>query len=104
VGNTHLFGLNTYEISVPSLPPGVVVQDPRVLEYVLRNEDAITKGEFFRQRSWDLFGMYRVLRSTCEQNRAQAVTNWTAIRKNKNKATASSTHTDRSGARKGKRG
>ena len=50
-------GLETYEISVPSLPPGVVIQDPRNLEFVLKNANSITKGEFFRTRSWDLFGV-----------------------------------------------
>src|SRR2546423_898226 len=51
-----LFGLETYEISVPTLPPGVVIQDPVNLEFVLKNEKHITKGEFFRRRTWDLFG------------------------------------------------
>ena len=52
----QIFGQETFEISVPSLPPGVVINNPDVLEYVLKNEAAITKGEFFRGRSWDLFG------------------------------------------------
>ena len=51
------FGFESYEISVPTLPPGVVIQDPKNLEYVLKNEEYITKGEFFKTRSWDLFGM-----------------------------------------------
>src|SRR5947209_19923098 len=51
-----LFGLETYEIFVPTLPPGVVIQDPVNLEFVLKNEKHITKGEFFRRRTWDLFG------------------------------------------------
>jgi hypothetical protein len=51
-----IFGHETYEISVPTLPPGVVINSPDVLEYVLKHENAITKGEFFRNRSWDLFG------------------------------------------------
>ncbi len=50
------FGFETFTISIPSLPSGVVVNDPKTLEYVLRNESTITKGEFFRRRSWDLFG------------------------------------------------
>ncbi len=53
----QIFGEETFEISVPSLPPGVVVNSPEVLEYVLKNEASITKGEFFRERSWDLFGI-----------------------------------------------
>jgi hypothetical protein len=51
-----LFGLETYEISVPTLPRGVVIQDPINLEFILKNEKHITKGEFFRRRTWDLFG------------------------------------------------
>ena len=34
----------------------MVIQDPRNLEFVLKNEKHITKGEFFRRRTWDLFG------------------------------------------------
>ena len=51
------FGDETYEISVPSLPPGVVINRTENLEYVLKNESVITKGPFFRDRSWDLFGI-----------------------------------------------
>ncbi len=50
------FGFETFEISVPSLPPGVVINDPRNLEYVLKNEGIFAKGVFFKKRSWDLFG------------------------------------------------
>ncbi|KAL9617837.1 MAG: hypothetical protein Q9160_007387 [Pyrenula sp. 1 TL-2023] len=49
-------GLETVEISVPTLPKGVLVQDPKVLEFILKHEALFTKGQFFRQRSWDLFG------------------------------------------------
>ncbi len=52
----HRFGLETFEISVPTLPPGAVINDPKNLEYVLRRDDLFTKGDFFRRRSWDLFG------------------------------------------------
>lgn len=56
--NNPDYGFSTYEISVPTLPPGVVVNDPKVLEFILRTEgpQGFVKGEFFRQRSWDLFG------------------------------------------------
>jgi hypothetical protein len=63
----RLFGLETYEISVPTLPPGVVIQDPVNLEFVLKNEKHITKGEFFRRRTWDLFG--RLLAASLELSR-----------------------------------
>ncbi|KAG8531450.1 uncharacterized protein KY384_003079 [Bacidia gigantensis] len=49
-------GFSTYEISVPSLPPGVVINDPANVEHVLKNNDLFIKGDFFRSRSWDLFG------------------------------------------------
>ncbi|KPM34138.1 hypothetical protein AK830_g12433 [Neonectria ditissima] len=52
----RLFGYETVQISVPSLPPGVVVSDPRNLDFVLRNEGVFEKGGFFKERSWDLFG------------------------------------------------
>ncbi|KAM3065233.1 hypothetical protein ACMFMG_010427 [Clarireedia jacksonii] len=50
------FGLETFQISVPSLPPGVVINDPKNLEYVLKNEGIFAKGDFVKSRSWDLFG------------------------------------------------
>lgn len=53
---TEKFGLETFEISVPSLPPGVVINDPRNLEFVFKNEGIFEKGDFFKKRSWDLFG------------------------------------------------
>lgn len=50
------FGFETFQISVPSLPPGVVINDPKNLEYVFKNEGIFGKGDFFKRRSWDLFG------------------------------------------------
>jgi hypothetical protein len=50
------FGFETFEISVPSLPPGVVINHPMNLEFVLKNEGIFGKGAFFKLRSWDLFG------------------------------------------------
>jgi hypothetical protein len=52
----RIFGFETFEISVPSLPPGVVINDPKNLEYVMKNEGIFGKGNFFKSRSWDLFG------------------------------------------------
>ncbi|KAM5346463.1 hypothetical protein ACJ41O_009468 [Fusarium nematophilum] len=52
----RLFGYETLHISVPSLPPGVIVSDPASLDFVFRNEGVFEKGAFFKQRSWDLFG------------------------------------------------
>ncbi|KAK7415986.1 hypothetical protein QQZ08_012182 [Neonectria magnoliae] len=52
----RLFGYETLHISVPSLPPGVIISDPRNLDFVLRNEGVFEKGSFFTERSWDLFG------------------------------------------------
>ncbi|TVY35384.1 Cytochrome P450 [Lachnellula occidentalis] len=50
------FGFETFQISVPTLPPGVVINDPKNLEYVLKNEGLFPKGDFVKSRSWDLFG------------------------------------------------
>jgi hypothetical protein len=52
------FGHETLQISVPTLPPGVMISSPDNLEFVLKNESVITKGEFFKKRSWDLFGKW----------------------------------------------
>lgn len=52
----QLYGHETLQISVPSLPPGVIISDPRNLEYVFKNEGIFAKGEFFKRRSRDLFG------------------------------------------------
>ncbi|PQE30477.1 cytochrome P450 protein [Rutstroemia sp. NJR-2017a WRK4] len=49
------FGFETFQISVPSLPPGVVINDPKNLEYVFKNEGIFAKGDFVKSRSWDLF-------------------------------------------------
>ncbi|KAI0178649.1 cytochrome P450 [Hypoxylon sp. FL1284] len=50
------FGHETFQISVPTLPPGVVINDPQNLEYVFKNEGVFGKGDFFKSLSWDLFG------------------------------------------------
>lgn len=53
---SHLYGHETFQIFVPSLPPGVVINDPKNLEYVFKNEGIFAKGDFFKRLSWDLFG------------------------------------------------
>jgi hypothetical protein len=50
------FGYETVALSVPTLPPGVLIHSPQNLEFVFKNEGLFTKGEFVKQRSWDLFG------------------------------------------------
>ncbi|KAI0966155.1 cytochrome P450 [Xylaria arbuscula] len=50
------FGLETFQITVPTLHPGVVINDPDNLDYVFKNEGLFSKGDFVKQRSWDLFG------------------------------------------------
>ncbi|RGP77508.1 cytochrome p450 oxidoreductase [Fusarium longipes] len=52
----RLYGYETLHITVPSLPPGVIVNDPQNVDFIFRNEGVFEKGEFFKQRSWDLFG------------------------------------------------
>jgi cytochrome P450 len=51
-----LFGHETFQITVPTLHPGVVINDPNNLDYVFKNEGMFAKGDFVKQRSWDLFG------------------------------------------------
>ncbi|TGJ81508.1 hypothetical protein E0Z10_g7259 [Xylaria hypoxylon] len=50
------FGLETFQITVPTLHPGVVINDPNNLDCVFKNEGVFAKGDFVKQRSWDLFG------------------------------------------------
>ncbi|KAI0022835.1 cytochrome P450 [Xylariomycetidae sp. FL0641] len=50
------FGYETFQITVPTLHPGVVINDPKNLEYVFKNEGIFAKGDFVKRRSWDLFG------------------------------------------------
>ncbi|OTA91869.1 hypothetical protein M434DRAFT_12745 [Hypoxylon sp. CO27-5] len=50
------FGPETFQISVPTLPPGVVINDPKNLDYVFKNEGVFSKGDLFKRLSWDLFG------------------------------------------------
>ncbi|MCJ1392632.1 hypothetical protein MMC18_005502 [Xylographa bjoerkii] len=51
-----IVGFDTYEISIPSLPAAIIVNDPKNVEHVLKNNELFIKGEYFRSRSWDLFG------------------------------------------------
>ncbi|KAI1272897.1 cytochrome P450 [Xylaria sp. FL0933] len=50
------FGLETFQIAVPTLHPGVVINSPDNLDYVFKNEGLFSKGDFVKQRSFDLFG------------------------------------------------
>lgn len=50
------FGHETFQIAVPTLHPGVVINDPENLEYVFKNEGMFLKGDFVKKRTWDLFG------------------------------------------------
>lgn len=50
------FGYETAALRVPTLPPGVLIHDPKNLEFVFKNEGLFTKGEFVKRRAWDLFG------------------------------------------------
>lgn len=46
----------TYQISVPSLPPGVVINSPQNMEFVFKNHTTFIKGDFLTKRTGDLFG------------------------------------------------
>ncbi|KAI5922456.1 cytochrome P450 [Camillea tinctor] len=64
------FGYETFQITVPTLYPGVVINDPKNLEYVFKNEGIFAKGEFVKRRSWDLFG-YGIINADGELWRVQ---------------------------------
>ncbi|CAK7197581.1 hypothetical protein SEUCBS139899_000229 [Sporothrix eucalyptigena] len=51
------FGYETFQVAVPTLPPGIVINDPRNLEFIFKNEGSlISKGSFVKGMLWDLFG------------------------------------------------
>ncbi|KAL2019395.1 hypothetical protein VTK56DRAFT_9686 [Thermocarpiscus australiensis] len=50
------FGYETVALSVPTLPPGVLIHSPQNLEFIFKNEGLFTKGMFVKRRSWGLFG------------------------------------------------
>ncbi|GAP87059.1 putative cytochrome P450 [Rosellinia necatrix] len=50
------FGRETFQIAVPTLHPGVVINDPANLDYVFKSEGMFSKGDFVKRRTWDLFG------------------------------------------------
>lgn len=41
---------------MPTLPPGVVINDPKNLDFVFKHEGIFSKGTLFKRLSWDLFG------------------------------------------------
>ncbi|CAK7240125.1 MAG: hypothetical protein STHCBS139747_001562 [Sporothrix thermara] len=51
------FGYETFQVAVPTLPPGIVINDPRNLDFIFKNEGSlISKGSFVKGMLWDLFG------------------------------------------------
>lgn len=50
------YGHETLGISIPTLPPGVIISNPVNLEHLFQNEGLFQKGDFFRARLQDLFG------------------------------------------------
>ena len=60
------YGYETLSLTVPTLPPGVLINDPRNVDYVFKNEGIFSKGEFVKRRAWDLFG------KTCSEPRRLA--------------------------------
>lgn len=42
---------------MPSLPPGIVINDPQNLDFVFKNDRLFTKGAFMTKPLWDLFGL-----------------------------------------------
>lgn len=47
---------------MPSLPPGIVINDPQNLEFVFKNEAVFAKGAFMKKPLWDLFGQSIITR------------------------------------------
>ncbi|RMZ90321.1 hypothetical protein DV736_g2455, partial [Chaetothyriales sp. CBS 134916] len=64
------FGGDTYEISAPWLPAAVVISRPENIEFVLKNESRIPRGDFFTARTLDLFG-YGIINATGSLARVQ---------------------------------
>ncbi|EPS44780.1 hypothetical protein H072_1233 [Dactylellina haptotyla CBS 200.50] len=64
--HNDVFGFETYEITVPTLPPGIVISDPEVLEFVMKKEgsEGFGKGPFFEERSWHLFGSHGIINAS----------------------------------------
>jgi cytochrome P450 len=52
----NLYGHETLHITVPTLPPGVIISDPANVEFVFKNVDVFQKGHFFKDKLKDLFG------------------------------------------------
>ena len=52
----RVMGIQTVELFIPTMPPTILIADPQNIEHVLKNNEVFVKGEFFRTRSWDLFG------------------------------------------------
>lgn len=49
------YGFETLQVSIPTLPAGVIISDPVNIEFVLKNEQLVGKGEFTRTRLDALF-------------------------------------------------
>ncbi|KAK6529429.1 hypothetical protein TWF281_008605 [Arthrobotrys megalospora] len=64
--HNDIFGFETYEISVPTLPPGIVVSSPDVLEFIMKKEgsEGFGKGPFFEERSRHLFGRHGIINAS----------------------------------------
>lgn len=54
----RIMGVQTVELFIPTLPPTILITDPKNVEHVLKNHEIFIKGGFFRIRSWDLFGTW----------------------------------------------
>lgn len=52
----RVMGIQTVELFIPTMPPTILISDPRNVEHVLKYNEIFVKGQFFQTRSWDLFG------------------------------------------------
>lgn len=65
----RLFGRETFKLYVPSLPPGIVINDPQNLDFVFKNERIFAKGDFMKKPLWDLFGQSSTASNTTIRQR-----------------------------------
>ena len=49
-------GLVTFELQIPTLPPAALINDPKNLEFILKDTDLFVKGDFVKSNTWELFG------------------------------------------------
>ena len=49
-------GMDTFELQIPTLPPAALINDPKNLEFILKDTELFVKGDFVKSNTWELFG------------------------------------------------